>query len=177
MSTVDGTNGRKERKDTMPSRAKLEALYGLEGADLKEAVPESSIATNGNVPFHVHFRSNRVVTDAIVRLASRLTKLEELVANDTAITDMGLAHLSGLSNLHLLHLSGTAVTDAGLVQLGALPLEVLDLCRTRVTDVGLERLRAIKTLREVWIIGCGCSEGGVEGLQSALPICRIVTKG
>jgi hypothetical protein len=106
-----------------------------------------------------------------------LTHLEELVANETAITDIGLAHLSGLSKLRLLHLSGTAVTDAGLVHLDALPLEVIDLCGTRVTDAGLGHLRAIKTLKKVWIIGCRCSEVGVAGLQSALPNCKIVTRG
>jgi hypothetical protein len=97
----------------------------------------------------VHFRGNRGASDEPLRIVGRLTQLEELVANDTAVSDAGLGHLSSLSKLRSFHLNSTSVADAELAHLEALPLEVLDLCYTRVTDFGLERIRAIKSLREL----------------------------
>ena len=66
-----------------------------------------------------------------------MTELEELIASETSITDVGLENLKPLSKLRLLHLDGTEVGDEGLVHLSALPLQVLDLCGTRVSDAGM----------------------------------------
>jgi hypothetical protein len=160
----------------MPNRARLEYLYGPDGADLVESAPGTGIATEGGVPVHVHFRGSRAVTDETLRIVGRLAQLQEVAANETSISDAGLAHLGLLPDLRLLHLNQTQVRDAGLVHLEALPLEVLDLCYTRVTDAGLERLYAIKSLKEVWVIGCGCSDEALTRLRSALPGCKVIAE-
>lgn len=155
-------------------RKRLERLYGPDGADLIEAAPETRIATNAAVPFHVHFQRDPAVGDETLRIVARLDQLQELIADETAITDAGLVHLAGLSQLRLLHLGQTNVTDDGLVHLLALPLVLLDLSGTRVTDAGLVHLHDMISLKEVWIVGCACSREGVERLRSALPGCKVV---
>ena len=158
----------------MPSRAKLESHFGPNGADLMEAVPGTGIATNGNVPIHVHFRRNKGVTDETLRIVGRLDQLEEVVANETSVTDAGMVHLGHLSKLRLLHLSGTCISDAGLAHLQALPLELLDLCRTSVSDDGLERVAAMKHLKELWIIGCNCSKEAIARFLTNVLGCKVI---
>ena len=46
-----------------------------------------------------------------------LTKLDQLILDDTKVTDAGLAHLKELTKLRYLSLSNTKVTDAGVKQL------------------------------------------------------------
>lgn len=102
-----------------------------------------------------------------------LTDLEELVANETSISDAGLAHVRVLPKLRSLHLSGTAVSDAGTQHLLELPLVLLDLSGTHVSDAGLECLSGIRSLQELWIIGCLASEGGIERFQKQLLTCKV----
>lgn len=95
-----------------------------------------------------------------------LTDLEELVANETSISDAGLAHVRVLPKLRSLRLSGTAVSDAGTQHPLELPLVLLDLSGTHVSDAGLECLSGIRSLQELWIIGCLASEGGLSVFRS-----------
>jgi len=157
----------------LANRARLETLYGPDGADLMEAVPGTGIAM-GDAPVHVHFRGNKTVTDETLRIVGRLHQLEEVVANETSVTDAGMVHLSHLSKLRLLHLGGTCVSDAGLTHLQTLPLELVDLCRTSLSDDGLERLAAMKHLKELWIIGCHCTKEGIARFRANLPGCKVV---
>src|ERR1700685_2861981 len=46
--------------------------------------------------------------------------IEEMVLNDTPVTDEWLKVLSGLKNVYTLNLSGTKVTDAGIKELATL---------------------------------------------------------
>jgi hypothetical protein len=158
---------------TLKSREKLEFLYGVYGADLMEAAPETKIAGVEH-PVHVHFRGNKNVHDEHFQIAARLDQLEELVANETSVTDVGMLHLSNLPRLRVLHLGGTIITDSGLIHLQSLPLELLDISRTSVTDRGLSHLARMKHLKELWIIGCCCTEEGVAAFRAAAPSCRLI---
>ena len=103
-----------------------------------------------------------------------LTDLEELVANETSISDAGLAHVRVLPKLRSLRLSGTAVSDAGTQHLLELPLVLLDLSGTHVSDAGLECLSGIRSLQELWIIGCLASEGGLSVFRSNYRRARFI---
>jgi hypothetical protein len=75
-----------------------------------------------------------------------LSELESLVLNDTAVTDVGLAHLRGLTRLRTLSLDSTRVTGEGFVE-----------------------LRSLKALRTLWLKQTLANPVYVEGLKKALP--------
>ena len=60
------------------------------------------------------------LSDSDLARLSHLTKLRELVLDNTGITDRGLAHLDKLSSLETLTLRNTGITDGGLVHLRGL---------------------------------------------------------
>jgi hypothetical protein len=65
----------------------------------------------------------------------------EVDFSDTAVGDVGLAHLERLSDLGNLLLSGTQVTDVGLAWLrGLTGLRMLVLDHTRITNAGVKDL-------------------------------------
>ena len=159
---------------SMRGRKALESLYGSAGADVAQAAPGVGIATDdGNRVFHVHFRGNRDVTDDVLRLVGNLTDLEELVANETSISDAGLAYIQVLPKLRLLHLSGTAISDTGIRHLLELPLVLLDLSVTHVSDAGLECISGIRSLQELSVKGCSVSEGGIQRFQKQVSKCKV----
>src|SRR6266852_4159880 len=61
------------------------------------------------------------VTDADVAHLAVLTSLVQLDLNGTQVGDAGLAYLKRLTNLGYLHLNRTRISDAGLVHLSGLP--------------------------------------------------------
>jgi hypothetical protein len=96
--------------------------------------------------------SNRADDKTLVQVG-RLSRLEFLSLNNTAITDAGLAHLTGLTRLRQLELWHTQTGDAGLASLKGLSnLRLILLAGTRVTDDGVleleEALPQVQVLRE-----------------------------
>lgn len=85
-------------------------------------------------------------------VASRVPKLRHLVADgNNQVTDEGLVHLARLSNLEALDLEWSAVTDTGLRRIAAAArLRWIDLgfC-TGVTSAGLAWLRQARPDLEV----------------------------
>ncbi|CAN5148544.1 hypothetical protein BH09PSE6_BH09PSE6_08270 [soil metagenome] len=159
----------------MPSRRSHERLYGPDGADLLEAFPATQIATFRDEPYHVHFRQDATVDDSALRWVARMPAMQEIVANDTGITDAGLAHLKGLAKLEVLHLAGTAITAAAadpLIRLRA--VWQMDLSRTAITESGLLRLGAMPALRRVWAVDCGLSEEALSRIRRSMPQCRVI---
>ena len=77
----------------------------------------------------------------------RACELESLCADQTMVTDGGLAHLEETAAALELGLAYTDVSDVGLEQLAVLPLRSLDLLGTNVTDAGIEHLRRMSSLR------------------------------
>lgn len=157
----------------MPSFNTLILKYGEVGAQIVQAYGKVGIAENGGEIFHIHFRENRDVDDAALRLCMQLPSLTELVLNETSISDNGLAFLPNLKQLEILHLGSTAITDSGLIHLSGLPLHILDLCRTSVSDKGLNALRLIPTLSEIWLCNTCVSAKGISAFRQHLPHCTV----
>jgi Leucine Rich repeat len=119
------------------------------------------------------FSSSRA-SDATLAHVGRLTRLQRLNLDQSAVSDSGLAHLKGLTNLTFLALGGTQVTDAGLAQLkGLTRLSSLDLTGTHVTDAGLVYLKGLTSLRNLEIGGTQVKDAGVKELTRVLPSLRI----
>jgi internalin A len=120
------------------------------------------------------FSSSRA-SDATLAHVGRLTRLQRLNLDQSAVSDSGLAHLKGLTNLTFLALGGTQVTDAGLAHLkGLTNLSVLDLGDTQVTDAGLAHLKGLTNFSSLNLNGTHVSDAGAKELQRALPSLRIV---
>ena len=94
-----------------------------------------------------------------------LSRLETLVAHDTAIDDKGLIHLEHCDSLTRLQLNGGPITDAGLAHLSRLTtLEELNLTGTQVTDAGLVHLRSLTRLSRFFFNGTTVTLSGVVRL-------------
>ena len=59
--------------------------------------------------------------DADLEHLPELPQLQELVLNNTLVTDGGLVHLGKYASIHKLWLENTKITDKGLVHLQRLP--------------------------------------------------------
>jgi hypothetical protein len=69
---------------------------------------------------------------------STFKRIEFAGLRDTAITDVGPAHLSKLTGITGINLSGTKVTDARLVHLETMSrLTKVNVTRTAVTEQGV----------------------------------------
>jgi hypothetical protein len=97
--------------------------------------------------------NKRKADDQTLESVGRLSHLESLWLNGTAVTDAGMVHLKGMSRLSDLTLGAVGVTDAGLAQLTGLSnLRTLHVTGSRVTDTGVlaleEALPRLQILRE-----------------------------
>jgi len=107
------------------------------------------------------------ITDADVKLLSRLTDLQSLELVHTRVTDVGLSYLRGLTRLRELELFVCySITDAGMRQVSELRnLEVLSLTYNHVTDAGLKQLKGLTKLRELDLTATKISDPELEHLQ------------
>jgi mono/diheme cytochrome c family protein len=88
----------------------------------------------------------------------------------TGVTDAGLKVLTKMPKLERLDLRGTAVGDDGVRALASLShLQTLSLYGTGVTDAGLEALRGLPSLRRVYVGGTKVTEPGRDALRKARP--------
>ena len=91
------------------------------------------------------------------------------------ISDAGLEHLRELAGLHSLSISNAPITNAGLGVLRELPeLRSLGLRDLSIGDAGLVHLSRLTMLNRLVLIRTGATAAGIQGLQTALPNCRIV---
>ena len=86
------------------------------------------------------------VNDAVLQHVGKLTHMQKMFVNSTAITDAGLKHLAGLTELTHLNLNSTAVTNAGL-----------------------QHLKSLKNLRTLFCLGTQVNTAGSNDLKKALP--------
>ena len=94
-----------------------------------------------------------------------LSRLEILIARDSALNDDSMSHLTECRNLKHLHLNGAHLTDAGLKHLSGLTeLKTLNLTGTRVTDSGLVHLKQLRQLTQLVFNGTSMSLNGVVRL-------------
>jgi len=121
----------------------------------------------------LHLDFTAIDNDSLALLAD-LQNLQVLDLKGTPISDDGLLHLQRLPSLRALYLTRTAITDAGLAHLSGLPnLQLLILWDTRVTDGGLAYLKSLQSLRELILWNTQVTEQGVADLQKALPDCEV----
>lgn len=112
---------------------------------------------------------NYAVTDQILELCSRLSKLRtlHLSENTSAVTDRGLTHLAKLTQLENLALRGASqISDAGLAQLTELPrLQRLSLRGLRsLTPEGLKVVGKLTELRRLELDEVPVDEATVQAL-------------
>lgn len=94
-----------------------------------------------------------------------LSRLDAIIAHDSAIDDAGLFLLTGCRGLKRLQLNGAPITDAGLAHLSGLTtLEELQLTGTQVTDAGLVHLKPLARLKQFCFNGTTVSLSGVVRL-------------
>lgn len=95
-----------------------------------------------------------------------LPDLQGLWLGRSAITDAGLKHAAGLKKLNVVGLIGTGITDAGLKELSGLPqLRNLFLSSTAITDAGLSEIAKITSLRELLLDSNQISDAGLVHLE------------
>jgi len=117
----------------------------------------------------------RYVNDYVLQQLAGLETLEELVLQESQITDQGLAHLAGMKKLRVLDLYRCRITDAGCAALGALTsLEKLELSYTLVTDAGLDPLHGLKKLKSLHLNGTQVSPDAIARLKRAIPACEVI---
>lgn len=104
----------------------------------------------------------------VERLLAVRENMTHLDLSRSPVTDAALAAIGRMTNLQSLRLDGTAVTDAGVAALASLQqLTTLNLNRTRVTDVALFTLRRLKSLQKIYLWDTAVTAEGVTGLQAA----------
>jgi hypothetical protein len=112
--------------------------------------------------------------DSTIVQIGRLTQLQRLWLDSTAVGDAGLVHLKGLTSLEFLGLSAAQVTDAGLVHVeGLTSLKYLSIIDTQVTDAGLVHLKGLMKLELLVVNGTQFTDAGVNELKQALPSLTI----
>jgi len=111
--------------------------------------------TEASRPLKEVYLNGNQVTDAELKLLTRLKNLSKLHLSETRVTDAGLKELSSLKMLTTLSIINTPVTDAGMKEFAALTgLTTLILFHTQVTDAGLKELAPLTTLTCLCL---GCS--------------------
>jgi internalin A len=109
---------------------------------------------------------NTAVTDADLRLISKLDRLEFLDLNSTSITDAGLFELRHCRHLKSLSLPETRVTDDGLRHLPSMPYAAgVSLGNTAVGDEGLYHLRGQRGLVSLELCETHVTSQGVRHLR------------
>jgi hypothetical protein len=107
------------------------------------------------------------VDDRYLAAIGGLDQLEELILDETNVTDDGLRHLSGLRQLKTLSLfAANRVSDSGLEHLKALDrLEVLDLSEAEASDGCGEALAQLRTLRRLNLAHTAVGDAVLQHLQ------------
>jgi Leucine-rich repeat (LRR) protein len=117
------------------------------------------------------FRDEHAVT------VGRLSGLQDLVLNNTAITDLALERLEGLPQLKTIHLAETAVTNAGMPSLGRLQaLNIIVLAGTKVTS-GFEPLVKLPALTWLDVRRLSLDAAAIAALGDCQNLSRLTLSG
>jgi hypothetical protein len=120
-------------------------------------VPRSQVPTDGLI-LRTASAPRRCDDAALAKLAPVADFIVDAELARTPITDAGLQALAGYRNLRSLDLTRTGVTSAGVAALVRLTkLETLNLTETAVDDPGAEQLKAVPSLKRVWLFGSRAS--------------------
>jgi hypothetical protein len=122
------------------------------------------------------------MTDAQAEQIGRLTAIEQMAINGTALSDAAFEQLARLKNLRRLtfwHLGWQKVeiTGKGFAALAACPnLEAFGFAGSVIGDEGLQALAAVKSLKELTAYHTRITDVGLEHLK-ALPNLTTVNVG
>lgn len=102
---------------------------------------------------YLDLSSNTNMSGEVIKIISKLEKLERLILVQNRINDLGTRRLSRLENLRLLDLRGNMeVGDSSMETIAELPkLAAFKHRSSTVTDAGIEYLSASKTLKALLI--------------------------
>jgi hypothetical protein len=132
---------------------KLTALPSLEELNLDSCnVSDGAIAhlaDKGVCPnlLSLDLADNSQLTDAGIAKIAKFQKLKRLSLFYCNVTNAGLKHLSQLKDLEVLNLDSREISDDGLLPLQCLTkLKNLDVFTGRITDVGCGHLSSIRSL-------------------------------
>ena len=110
------------------------------------------------------------VDDRGVAPLGRMPRLRRVSLASTRVTDAGIAHLGELTDLQSLQIDGTTVTGAGVAHLARLAhLQELSLDDTKVGEEALPHLAKMTSLKLLSLVGTRLSPSAVNGLRRALP--------
>lgn len=107
---------------------------------------------------HVVLYQSGATDDDIQLISTNCRALTFLIANETAITNVGISHLRDCPNLRSLNIQRTAVGDACVDDLLAIPrLKELMVGDTKIQSKAMDRLRAgIRIVREKFVTNTRC---------------------
>ena len=116
---------------------------------------------------------------ALGAVATRLTRLEYVFANETAtLTDRGIEALAALPGVRqVVILNGNKLTDASVIALASLAsLQELTVeSAPHISAAGFRRLATSKSLRRIHLANCaGADPNTLMALRAALPQAEIV---
>jgi len=125
-------------------------------------------------PSWIKLQGSTLDSNTVASLA-RITTLQDLVLDESNVSDSDLATLATLTSLKRLSLVRTAVTNAGLNHLAQLPrLTTLILNSSyRVTDEGLETLQRLASLEELSLLDTTVTLPGLITLSGQHPTLQI----
>ncbi|MBC7904023.1 MAG: hypothetical protein H7Y27_11395 [Gemmatimonadaceae bacterium] len=160
--------------DEKVDRASSEAVEKLRSRGL--LVLPLSAKTNF---LEVGFINAKNISDKDVDLLLPIkAQLYSLKANDSSITDAGVAKIASLQQLRRLSLSSANVSDAGMAAIAQLKnLQSLNLSGTRVTIDGVKKLSGLKSLRSLYLFQTGVDRSRWTEIKTALPNVRIDSGG
>ena len=135
--------------------------------DLQQLVQAGAIFdTRSHAPSWMRLVGATFDNDTLKSLA-RITTLEDLVLDESNISDTDLKLLATLTRLKRLSLARTPITDDGLAHLSELPVLATLILNSsyHVTDKGLETLERMKHLEDVSLLDTTVTLPGLVSLS------------
>ncbi len=179
----------------------LDTLVWLDRLNLKSTfITNAGITRLANERAHTLKNinlSNTALKDKALEAFPTDSQIQQLRVTDTAITDVGVAHVSRFPWLHtldlgltdvtddgtrfladshhlrVLDLSSTNVTDTTLVWLSDTSIQQLKLGGTKVTDAGMPAVADLESLSSLDLAGTVITERGLRFLSEATSLERL----
>jgi hypothetical protein len=164
--------GTKITNDGLTRIAELESIeslsLSLSGSQLSETALKRLAALKRLRVLRLYGAPPNLVTAAVLREFAALTKLEELTALRTDLTDDLAEHFAALPQLRKLAVGGGKITDAGIKQLAAnLPhLESLRLWDAKMSKAGFKELATLRRLKELDLRGAQLTVAELQELTA-----------
>lgn len=135
-------------------------LHPIVGVDFFDAVK----IVSGDLEF----------ADEHVKYLASLRNLKQFGAEQSLLTDDGIANICKIRSIQSLNVSGTALTNDGCAHFQSLrELEILKLWSTSITDDAVPHLAKLTNLKALYLGDSLISAEAIEELKAVLPNCEI----